>query len=882
MGFKSKHRVPRLPAKLLRYLCKEALLEEIEGDLFEHYQILRQQHSKWKANVFYWFHVLHFLRPFALKKFGQNSSFNIMIKSYLISAWRNSIRHKSYSLINLLGLVIGITTCIFIAAYVKHEGGFDRHFTDSEKIFRVVLHSKFSNNEAFMAAAPAPMARGLKDNFPEVVETARVSGSAPQILSINGKSYKQDKILWADQSFFEIFQFTVLEGDPRHFLDEPNTVVIDQSTKEKFFGTGKALGKVIKLGGQTDLKITGVVEDLPDNIHFQSKVFITLLNKRDSKSKFWLGNNYTTYVKLNNPHAAKALNSKIASYMLEKQGPQFKQYMDINMEQALTNNEMILDYQLQPIERIHLYSKYDFGVESNGSIQTVKMFVLIGSFILLISCINFTNLSTARASIRTKEIGLRKVLGSRRTQLISQILFEAFLNSALAMTVAIGVFYLLLPQFNVLTGGSFIDPIFEVGGLWPYLILATFLITILAGAYPAYFFSSFGITKILKGKFRKGKSAVWLRNVFVTIQFSTSIFLIITSLLIFNQLKFLQEKDLGFDKESVLIINETQLLGNQIDLFKEEMLKNPYVQNVTFGRFIPSSGANSNLPYYSENQTTSSESVTLQNWPVDYDYASTFGIELIAGRFFSKNYPTDSAAVVMNQTALERFGYKEDPLGKKIKTDFGSKNEYTIIGVIKDFHLRSPIKSIQPQILVLDRNTQAVSLKFETSKSREVIEKAEGLWNKFSEEKPFEYSFLDQLFQTAFEAQSKTRTIFTLFAFLAISISCLGLFGLAAFISEQRKKEVGIRKVLGASNVQLFKITLESFTNVVIISACIAMPAAWLYIKGWLSDFAYQDEVRVYIFLIGGLGALIIAWVTAGYQSIKVAKTNPVESLRQE
>lgn len=878
----------RLGENILSFYCHPTFQEDILGDLEEYYEANFEEKGRRFANRKYFIDVILLFRISLLRDnwISQNSNNIIMVKNNLKVAYRSMMRHKFYSALNLVGLAISMAACVFIAIYVQDETSYDKHFQNSKKIYRIAAHLKFADNEFHMPASPDPMAKAFKVDFPEVVQAGRTKGNATQMITVNDNYYQQSGITWADQEWFDIFKFSVLQGDRDHLLDEPNTVVLEKSTALKLFGNEDPLGKIVRYNDQTDLKVTGVIADIPANTHFDYDMFISMLNRSDASQNIWLSNNFISYVELTDEFSQEKVEAKVPDFVVKHFGPQLKEFTGADIVDGLNSGAFLLDYYLQSLESIHLTSDLDFELDESGSIEYVYMFSVIGFFILLIACINFMNMATARASVRAKEVGVRKVLGSLRKQLISQFLTESLLNSFLAFFLAIGIVFLMLPGFNQLTEKSLTDPLFGANGLWPYLTLAAFVVGILAGIYPAFVLSSFKPVKVLKGELNQGNKAKWMRSTLVVIQFSTSIFLIIGSMFVYSQLDYMQHKELGFNKDQILVISETQLLGDQIEAFKNELKRSPIIESATISGFIPSIGGNNDFPFLREDATTTEEAVSLQNWSVDYDYAETFDIEIVEGRFFSQEFVSDSSAVVINQTALRRFGLEADPIGKRIKTLGGVvgnvSQHFTIIGVAKDFHLRDLSEEIQPHVFRLNRSSGAVNVKFTSESTQEVLKVAEATWDKFANGRPFEYNFLDQLFEDTFKEQQKVKTIFTVFAVLAVSIACLGLFGLAAYVTEQRKKEIGIRKVLGASTLTLVNILFNNFTKLILISSVLAIPMAWWYMDGWLSEFPFRIGMNPFIFVVGAVGTLVLALLTVGYQSMQAAKRNPIENLRSE
>lgn len=877
----------RLGERLLSFYCHPDFQEDIKGDLEEYYFFNLEERGQNYASRKYLTDVVLLFRLSLLRNnwLSQNLTNIAMVKNNLKVAYRSMMQHKFYSFLNLSGLAVSVAASILIAVFVQHELSYDSYHKESENIYRIATHLKFGDNEFRISAAPAPMAETLKNEYPEIVEAGRWRSDFTAMIEHNNQFFNQPGISYVDQTMFNILTFNVIRGDMNHFLDEPNTVVLTQSVAAKIFGEADPVGQILRFEDQLDLKITGVVADIPDNSHFRPEVMISMLSNPDHRSTNWLSNNYITYLKLSDTNNPQALYGKFPSFIETHFSATVKQFIGTTLEELLSSGS-VLDYQIQPIERIHLYSSQDYGIASAGSIQYVYIFSIIGFFILLIACINFMNLATARASIRAKEVGIRKVLGSLRKQLINQFLTEALLSSVLAFSVAIGIVYLVLPYFNEITDKVIVNPVFGAAGLWPYLILACLIVGLAAGLYPAFVLSSFSPVKVLKGETTKGKSGVLMRNILVVIQFTTSIFLIISSLIVYNQLNYLQNKELGFNKDQVLVVNETQALGASIEVFKNRLSSVPGVLSVSISSFLPAVNIGNDFPLLRGDATSNEEGVSTQNWDVDPDYASTYDLEIVEGRFFSKEMATDSMGIILNETALKRFGYTENPIGQKIKRMGGLSGQqpptYTIVGVIKDFHFRNMTEVIKPQALYMRLSTGSVSIKFAPEQALAVQKAAADIWSEMSNGRPFTYNFMDDLFENQFQAENRVQTIFTIFATLAIIIACLGLFGLSAYVTEQRKKEIGIRKVLGASMPSLIRLLFSSFNKLVFISALLAVPLAYFFMDRWLSDFSYQISLSAFVFIIGAVGTLLVAWFTVGFQSLKAARRNPVENLRMQ
>jgi len=877
----------RLGEKLFTFYCHPDFQEDIKGDLEEYYLYHLEERGQKYADRKFLIDILLLFRLSLLRDnwMSQKLTNIAMVKNNLKVAYRSMMRHKFYTFLNLSGLAVSITACILITVFVQNELSYDKYHQDSQRIYRIASYLKFGDNEFRFPATPAPMAETLKSEYPEVIASGRSHGNFSVLMERDGRFYDQENITYADQGLFEVLSFNVLLGDPEHLLDEPNTVVITESEAVKYFGDANPIGEIIRYDSRIDLKVTGVIEDIPENSSLKRDMWITMLNDQASKSTNWLSNNFITYLKLDENNDPDALYAKLPTFYETHFSAQVKQFTGATLEQLLASGS-VLDYQFQPISRIHLYSSQDYGFPSAGSIQYVYIFSIVGLFILLIACINFMNLATARASVRAKEVGVRKVLGSLRKQLVNQFITEAILSSLLAFVVAIGLAHAVLPYFNQLTDKEITNPVFGANMLWLYLLAAAVVIGWISGLYPAFVLSRFSPVKVLKGETTRGKSGSLMRNILVVVQFVTSIFLIICSIGVYNQLSFLQNKELGFNKDQVFIIPMTAQAEANAEAFRNRIEGISGVESVSLTGYIPAANVASDYPYVRYDATSPDEAVSMQSWRVDHQYDETYELEMVAGRFFDKTLATDSLAVIINETAAMRFGFVDGALGQKVKMLAGLQGEetpiYTIIGIVKDFHYRNMLEIIQPQGLFLQEDTGVLSVKFNAEQAMAVVEETEEIWSEITSGQPFEYQFMSDMFARQFRSESRVKTIFTIFASLAIIIACLGLFGLSAYLTEQRKKEIGIRKVLGASTSSLLGLFFGTFNKLILIAAIFAVPLSYLFMEDWLSDFSYRTTLGVLVFVVGAIGTMLIAWFTVGFQSLKAARRNPIDNLRYE
>ena len=870
-----------LPERLILWLCKPRFAEEILGDLEEYRFRLNERNSKFKT-LKYWYQSALFIRLYALKSPFKRSNTQSMLNMNLKIAVRSLKREKFYSFINIFGLALGITTCLFIGMFIKDEMSYDQHWKNSDRIYRAAAHLKFMGNQFDMAVSPAPMWEAFEKDFPQIEEAARMRNLDNIILELDNKRMvKVASFAHADQEAFNIFQFTTLAGTLD--LSEPNTVVVSESTAKQLYGVNESLDKTIKFYDQTYV-IKGVYKDIPENSHFYYAMLGSMANWANSTNTEWGSNNFRTYFLLHEGVDYQVLYKKFKTVYPKYFGPMLAEHSDTNWEQFLESGSYV-DYELQPLESIHLHSDLSYEIEPNGSFQYIILFGAAGLFVLIIACINFMNISTARSSTRAKEVGMRKVLGSSKSFLINQFMIESLLNAIVAALIATIAVYLLLPFFNQLTGKSLSNPYFGDLFLFPWAIGGTIIVGILAGIYPAFFLSSFKPLKVLKGELRLGVKSGRMRNTLVVVQFSASIILIFGAVVIGSQLKYIQSKSLGFSKDQVLILRNTYLMGDKVEAFKKEVKNQPSVINATTTSFLPTGNSRSDSPLLPKESTTTEEMVSLQIWGVDEDYIPTLDIKLIDGRNFDQNLATDSNAVILNQAALDKFGF-ENPVGQQLKTINGFQvwgmKEFKVIGVMDNFHFDSFKSNIDPMVLINVNSTGNIAIRYDAQQTTDLIAHLETLWSEFNANVPFEYTFMDQEFEAKYDSEQKLGTLFTIFSGLAIFIACLGLFGLAAFTTDQRKKELGIRKVLGASLPQLMVKQLSGYTKLLLVAVILSLPIGIYLMSGWLDNFAYRTGINFLMVVVPIMLVLFLAWFTVSIISYKAAVQNPVKNLKYE
>ncbi|MDB5124601.1 MAG: macB 8 [Mucilaginibacter sp.] len=807
-----------------------------------------------------------------------------MIKNFIITAWRNLKGNKVFSFINIFGLSVGLTCCMLIGAYLYQELTYDTYPAQAKQLYRVALHSNGNNTAADFPSVDIAVGQGIKSAFPEVLASTRLSSRGNVFVKYGNNQFKESKIALIDSNFFQLFSIPLVEGDIKTALNEPKTIVITRAFEKKYFGGSPALGKVLNVGNDL-VKVTGVIDKVPDNSHFHADAFMSMITFVTPRAKqTWSNVGYFTYVLLDKNADPKKLEARFPQLVAKFVVPEIQHDMGVSIAEAQKSVNSFLFF-LQPITDIHLHSASKYEFESNGDIHYVYIFGALAAFILLLACINFTNLSTASAAKRAKEIGIRKVLGSAKNKLVSQFLIESVMLTFLAMLFAMGLVYLLLPYFNDLSGKQITIGFFLTYRVILLEIALTLFVGLIAGIYPAFFLSSFRIISILKGNTgTEPANRGGLRSSLIVFQFGISTALIIATFIVYQQLYFMQNKKLGYDKNQVLVINDTNVLGNNIDAFKQQLLNDNRVVNATISDNVPGYNNMGGTEIYASDIANKGTRTQLQTgiyW-IQNSYIPTLGMQLAKGRNFYPSAPADSASVIINEAAVRDLGFgNTDPLGKTIIRS--GQRHYTIVGVVKDFHYTSAKQKIAPLMMLASNNSKgSIIVRIKTADVHHLIDDIKNQWNAYHAGAPFSYSFLDEQFATLYNSEQRTGQIFTTFSVIAVIIACLGLFGLAAYMIRQRIKEIGIRKVLGASAGSITVMLSKEFLKLIIIASLIAFPVTWYAMHKWLQDFAYRITIQWWVFVVAGLIALLVAAVTISYQSIKAALANPVKSLRSE
>ncbi|HTD93601.1 MAG TPA: ABC transporter permease [Chitinophagaceae bacterium] len=801
-----------------------------------------------------------------------------MIKNYIKIGLRNLWKNKSFSFINIFGLSVGFICCLLLAAYVNDELSYDKQPAHASDIYRVELNIE---NKDFYSSVDNAVGPGMKSAFPEVETFTRFNQWGGIFIKKDDIQYKEPSIAVVDSNFLRFFSIPLLKGNPVTALMEPYSIVLSQSFAKKYFGNSEALGQQLLFNSNPNpYKVTGVIADLSPNLHFNFGIFVS----KNERQMTWSNLGDYTYLRLKPGSDPAHLESQFPQLVAKYVVPEVQRDMGISLSEA-QKSVNTFRFILKPLSRIHLYSDNKDELAANGSIKYVYIFSALALFILLLACVNFTNLSTAFSTKRSKEVGIRKVMGSGKHELMIQFLLESILLAFFAYLFSLIFVYLLLPYFNELAGKQIVFSFF----FHPVVLLSSLLVVVIAGVlsgiYPSVFLASFNIIQVLKsGSAMKVGSSRGLRTGLIVFQFFVSTVLIASTIVVYRQLHFMQSKKLGFDTEQVLVLNDTHLIGGSQEVFKEEMLKDPRVTGVTLSRDVPvaSQSMDGTQAFIKEkSEKTTNPEIHINKYHVDYDYVSTLGMQMVGGRNFSKDFPSDSAAMVINETAARDFGFQgTDPLGAHVITS--GQHEFKIIGVVKDFHYASIKQKIAPLVMMLDQRGGGMLVKVKTAAIEPFLKNVKGLWGRYNARGPLTYSFLEERFANVYASERRTGQIFTLFAFISILIAAMGLFGLSAFTTRQRTKEIGVRKVLGASVPQVMVLLSKEFVYMVIAAFVLAVPVTWFAMHKWLEEFAYRIPIGTSIFFLAGGIALVIAIITVSLQAMRAALANPIRSLRSE
>ncbi|MGD1957755.1 MAG: ABC transporter permease [Fulvivirga sp.] len=810
-----------------------------------------------------------------------------MLSSYLKIGLRSLLKNKVYTFINALGLAIGMASCLLIVIHVEDELSYDNFHERGDKIFKVNLERIYPDHVTNYAIIPHSFAAVMVQDFPEVKGATRIFGGGNNPVMVRyiddsneEKAFEQTSFIAADSNFFDFFSFKILKGAGDKILSGNQDMVITERMAVKYFGNADPINKTLKTDFG-DFTVRAVCENVPDNSHLQFDFVAALNSIQFIQNENFVSFSTQTYIELNSQADSDNLFAKFPKMVETYAAPQIEQSLNTSYAEYIAAGNGY-NYNLIPLRDIHLYPiKYQGSFKSGGDINDVYIFISIAVLILIIACINFTNLATARSTERAKEVGIRKTLGSPRQRLMGQFLTESTILSVLAGIIAVGVVYLTLPYFNSITDKSLELQLNSFA--LPLMVVFALLVGVLAGVYPAFFLSAFTPVEVLKGNMQTKKSSGSLRNALVVFQFAISIVLIASTLIVQDQITFIQSKDMGYQKDQMMVIERAGVLNEQLETFMQEARNIPDVQAVGASGMIPVS------QYFGQQflPPGGGEVVTVNSINVDDNYLDAMNMQLVAGRSFSEDF-NDSLSVVINQKTAELLDV-DNPIGLKlsqaVQGDPTSFREYEVVGVVKDFHYMSLREEISPFVLLstegVNQFANFISMRVDGDLSG-VINDTESLWKTMAPQEPFKFTFLDQELNQQYKAESNSGNVFSMFAFLAIIIACVGLFGLAAYMAGLRTKEIGVRKVMGASVFSVVGLLSYDFTKLILISTVLAIPISWYFMDQWLTSFAYRTEMSIWTFVLAGTAALGIALITVSYQSIKAAIVNPVRSLKDE
>ncbi|WP_276372150.1 ABC transporter permease [Chryseolinea sp. H1M3-3] len=874
---------PRWAIRFFEWFCNDHLSEAVLGDLLHLYDRRINTVGKWKADILFVWNVVQFIQPFALRKKNMSNLNNLtMYKNYFKVALRNMSAQKMYTAIKIGGFALGLATCIVIALFIRHELSYDNHYKNVNDIYRV-YNEQTAPEAGKWTAFPAPFVPLLKSSFPEVELAARLipyswfnAGTNLVRKDDQVENTYEEGFAYADPELLEILEIPMVYGNRSSALSQPSTIVISKKKADKYFPGEDPTGKIIVLNDDKKISLTigGVMEDFKPTSHLQFDFFITLSGK-----EFWQGEqtswccwNYNPYIKLRAGTDPVEFEKKMLS--LKKV---YIEYLIKEKNQSVDDVRKYYGFRLQPVKDVHLYSDGIGDIIPHGDIRYIWMFGGIAIFILALACINFVNLSTAKSANRAKEVGLRKVVGSHRSSLVNQFLSESILYSIVSFLLALGILSIGLPYFNQLAG-KVIDVPWKEWWFLPGVIGASIIVGLVAGLYPSFYLSAFKPIDVLKGSVARGMKNSRLRSVMVVFQFTTSIVLIIGTFVIYQQMNYILTKKIGYDKEQVIMVQGVNTLGDQQRTFKDELLRLASVQNVTLTQYFPVAGTKRDMnQFWRDGKSQEEKSNGAQVWYVDEDYINTMGMKLVAGRNFQKDLASDSSAIIINQSMVKVFGFKQ-PLGERIM----NWRTWTVIGVVEDFHFENMKDKIEPLCFVRGGWGNIAAIKLKTHKMEDAIQSITEVWKKFLPHQTIRYTFLDESYARMYDDVRRTGNIFASFAILAIIVACLGLFALSAFMVEQRNKEISIRLVLGASLQNIFRLLTDQFIKLVLISFLLSIPLAWYVMQRWLEDYEYKIEIGWQVFVVAGIVSVLIALLTVSYQSIRAALANPANNLRSE
>ncbi len=806
-----------------------------------------------------------------------------MFNNLFMHSLRSFKRQRAYIIINILGLSIGIACSLLIALYVINEAGYDQYNVKKDRIFRTILNGKIGGQEITASYSPAIMGPVMVKEFPEIEDFLRMNGRGPTVLEYNNQTFTEDHIVEADSSFFNFFSIPVLKGDPENLLNAPRKIVLSESTAKKIFGNEDPIDKLISIGSDTvRYAVSGVMADVPHNSHFEANVLSSFMTNPRSKDPTWMNNSFSTYFLLKPNSSYKTVDAKYHELMLKYVGPEIQQYAGISFEDFIAQGNKYRFY-LQNLSDIHLDTSVQQAFKASADPKFLRIFGIIAILIVLIAAINFMNLSTAQASKRAKAVGIKKVAGSTRGMLIAQFLSESFILSFISLIVAMVIIRVTLPYFNNLLGTDLTLNLFSSWFTIPSLLLFSLIVGFLSGSYPALFLSSFNPYEVLKGSVKNSMQNGRLRRVLVVFQFAVSILLIVGTMIMYRQIKFMLNNDLGFNKEQLIVINRAEALGPKMRSFKEIVKNLPGVINISSSTAIP--GRTNNRNGYMMEGRKDETFLMATSW-VDNNFLDTYGMTLVEGRSFNESFTSDKEACVINESAIKDFNIADIEKTRFMEQrDSGKVNYLPVIGVVKNFNYESLRNPIGPYILKFQNDNMLwgyITVRLSAQNYSKTISAIEGKWKEFVSNNPLQYYFMDADFEQMYSQEKQNAQMAVIFSILAIFIAALGLFGLTSFTVEQRTKEIAVRKAMGSSITGIFLVISREIIVLVSVSALLAWPLIYYFAGNWLQNFHYRITLGAFSFVAGLSIALGIAVLTISYRILRAARVNPAQSLKYE
>jgi len=804
-----------------------------------------------------------------------------MIKNYIKVSIRNLISQRGYTLINIFGLAVGIASALLIMLYVVDEISYDKFHPNAQNIHRICLDAKIQDTELLGPISCVPIGPTSVNEYPDILNYTRIfSFSGEPVIRYEDRTFVEKRLMYTDSTFFQVFNgFSLIRGNPDNVLNRANQMVMTESTAKRYFGDENPIGKVVQFGqNRQNWEVTAVVADLPKNSHLKFDILCSFVTLPMSQSTFWIGNNNYTYILLQDGLDPREVDKRFVDMVNTHAGPQFEQFANISTSDFESSGNRY-SYFTQPLLDIHLKSNMPFELEKGGNLTMVYVFMLIAIFILVIAAINFMNLSTARSAKRAKEVGIRKVVGSTRSKLIGQFLTESVIVSTVSLAIAIGLIFLAMPGFNSIAGKEMSLTTLPVALTIGILIATILVVGFAAGSYPAFFLASFEPLKVLKGKLQTGMKNSFLRGSLVVVQFIITIGLLISTFVVYHQISFIQEKDLGYNPENILVVNRPYAIANeQRETFLNELRALPYIESVSRSNSLPTTIIGNTV--MQKKGAPSDDMQSLNHFYAYHDLDKVMQFKMVKGRYFSDDFASDSSAMVMNEAAVKVFGFDGDPIGQKVMMNLN--DERTVVGIMEDFHYESLHQKISPLVIACHPTYTYVTIRIAGANVQEAIRSIEAKWNEFVPDQAFDYFFMDQAVDNQYSDERRASILFSSFSILAIIIATLGLLGLSSYSAEQRTREIGIRKVLGANVGLVIWLLLNEINKLFIIATLISWPIAWFLMSKWLESFAFRVGLSPWIFIGASVLAYLIAVLTVSYQALKAARTNPAITLKYE